>query len=249
MLLTLRSLVETASAGVSLSLSATEGADSASATASLAVSAALAAIEGADTAAAAVAEVVSAALSATEGADLCAATASVGTGAASLALDATEGADTCASSVVPFFLAALAAVEGADLASAGMDIIVPIDLALDATEGADIAASSATVEGGQVVSPYGMGGVYTFRHGSSVPVEDDDHYLDGFLRAEPVVAAGPGQEDVPVHPITTPESPRSALEPTAAQLVVMATVQAEVKAQALKVRHHDHALRLLLLAS
>lgn len=82
--------------GVSLSLAATEGADTASASLALRISASLSATEGADLASAsmAVGGAATLTLAATEGADLAAASVSLVALPATLTLDATEGADS-----------------------------------------------------------------------------------------------------------------------------------------------------------
>lgn len=204
-----------ASDATSIALSATEGADLASATARLAVSANLAAVDGADLASSAVAEVVSASLSAVDGADLCASSMDVVEIQSTFALDATEGAD----------MAEAVAVASVDSVEQGVDQTV-----------------------------YGMGGIYSFG-GSSVPVEDDDETLDGFLRAVPLVpatpqpvapkkatiAAGPTDLDRAMLPIVSKPAPAKAVP----DLQTLASQEAE----ALRKKHHNHALRLLLLAS
>lgn len=227
-----------ASGAVSLSLAATEGADLASATARLAVSADLAATEGADLASGAITAAISAALS------------------------ATEGADIAASNVSLLITASMAAVEGADSCSASMDVVAAgvVGMALNATEGADTCLTSMDLVGAGTSqvdqTKYGMGGTYSFG-GSSVPIEDDDETLDGFLRSVPLVpatplaqpsapmratiAAGPTPLDMAFVPIVSEPAP------------VMAAPDPETlalqEAEALRKKHHNHALRLLLLAS
>lgn len=114
------SAFEVAAAGgsVSLSMAATDGADSASATTGLAVALALAATDGADSASATTRLAISTSLSGTDGADSASATFSVGAGAASLALDATDGPDTADATL--------------ELVASG-----EVDLSCAATDGAD----------------------------------------------------------------------------------------------------------------
>lgn len=124
-----------AGASNSLSLAATEGADSASLT--VHVTASLAATEGADTSSATV--TVNASLAATEGADVFAGTLADGT--VPMALAATEGADSSAGQVN--VTASLAVTEGADT-SAGT---INVTAALVVTEGADVAAFTMEAAG------------------------------------------------------------------------------------------------------
>jgi hypothetical protein len=231
------STVALVAASADLSLAATEGADLASATAGLAVSANLAGTEGADTASGAVAAVVSAALS------------------------STEGADTAASNVSLLITASMAAVEGADLCAASMDVVAAasVDMALDAAEGADECLASMEIVVPQVVPPPSY--TSTAGGGATVPVTDDN--LGVWLEDTDESSI------VPATPLAQPRAPRRvtiAAGPTGLDLaiappyrepvaepVVLKTLQAQLdgieSARVLKAKHNNHALRLLLLAS
>ena len=151
------------SANSSLSLAASEGADSASGSVGLALSLsgavtegadvfasavsvitpasmALSATEGADTFAGAVGLRVSASLAATEGADVFAANTRL---VSSSSLSAVEGADTFASNVSLLVTSQVAAVEGADSFASNVSLLVTA--AMNATEGADILASEVSI--------------------------------------------------------------------------------------------------------
>lgn len=231
-------LLDAAPTSVSMSLAATEGADTASATMGVAIAMSLSAAEGADTASGTVALVQSMSLAATEGADL--ASASMGL-VASMALSAVEGADLCAASM--------------DVAEAA------VDMALDATEGADECLASMEIVVPQVVTPPSY--TSTAGGGATVPVTDDN--LGVWLEDTDEPPAD--EKIVPATPLARPSAPKRAsishvtadlsriLGPHSAPVEVLQvakTLQAKAgptPAEVLKAKHNQHALRLLLLAS
>jgi hypothetical protein len=170
---------------LSLSLAATEGADTASGAVALRIALALSVTDGADACSASMLATIQASMAATEGAD----SASAGLQATiQAALNATEGADTAASTLALLILASLDVTEGADLCAATCEIASEsVDLSLDATEGADLCASEMALQAAQAEQDRtGGGGLYRQVRGS-IRIEDDDEIKDGFQRDKPLV--------------------------------------------------------------
>lgn len=226
MLVALRSLYEQAGPVTpSLNLAATESADTASGAVGLAVSASLSATEGADTASGAVGLVARASLSAMEGADTASATLRL---VSSSALAATEGADTAASFIGLAIGVALSASEGADQAAGEVSLDAGgSDVSLDATDGADTCEATATCPD---AIQYTGGWTYVWKRRKKVTTE---------------VTPEPEPEPVPVLPKRAVRHDRW-MPPVAA----VVPKPAKRKTQEVKTRkHHEDALRLLLLAS
>ncbi len=217
---------------VNMSLSATEGADIASATMSLAVAMSLAAIEGADTASGAVALVQSMALTATEGADL-----------------ASAGVSLVQSM-------SLAAVEGADLCVASMDVVTAsIDMTLDATEGADTCSAAMDIVVPEVVTPPSY--TSTAGGGATVPVTDDNLGVwiedeETIVPATPLPKLASAPKRASIYQETADLSLILGPHPAPVEVLQVAkklqAAAGPTPAEVLKAKH-NHALRLLLLAS
>lgn len=169
---------------------------------------------------------VSISLAGLEGAD----TAAAGIGLAiSASLASTEGADTASSNVVLFIQAAVAGLEGADRAAVAMDAVPDAaTFALASTDGAD----TASVRFSTPDNAYTGGWSHVWRRR-----EREKLTTDGTRSPEPEVVAVMPRRAVG-HARWMPARAES--------LPVPKRISAQ---RAVDKQHHDHALRLLLLAS